>query len=213
MEKIEYIAGFLFAILVVTLLTCYINYSESGKTETQIIFNNVNTTIPVIKEVKILGAVNKPGIVKISTNPPRLYDAINEAGGLSKNANFNKINYASNITTAKLITIPFYFEDEVRIIHAKKILKQSKKAQKKGSKSKSVKYKYKKNKQVLKPSSININRAGKEQLCLLPGIGEVLSERIIAQRDKKRFTKPEDILKVKGIGKKKLAQMLPYIIF
>lgn len=46
----------------------------------------------------------------------------------------------------------------------------------------------------------------------LPGIGEATSENIIALRKKiGGFRKPEDLLKVKGIGPKKLDKIIKYI--
>lgn len=64
-----------------------------------------------------------------------------------------------------------------------------------------------------KPASVNINTAGKSDLMRLPGIGEAYAERIILCReDAGPFTRPEDLLKVKGIGKKKLERIRPYIV-
>lgn len=50
---------------------------------------------------------------------------------------------------------------------------------------------------------VNINTAGKEQLMDLPRIGEKIAVRIIEYREKNgKFKRPEDIMKVKGIGEK-----------
>ena len=52
---------------------------------------------------------------------------------------------------------------------------------------------------------LNINTASAAELEALPGIGPVLSEAIVAQREKAgAFTKAEDLLEVPGIGEKKL---------
>ena len=51
------------------------------------------------------------------------------------------------------------------------------------------------------PAAVNLNTAGKEELCALNGIGEVLAERIIAYREEHgNFERIEDITKVNGIG-------------
>jgi comEA protein len=65
----------------------------------------------------------------------------------------------------------------------------------------------------LKPGKkININSAYAADLQLLPGIGEIIAERIIDYREQKgSFKKPEDIKKVKGIGDKKFEQIKDYI--
>ena len=50
---------------------------------------------------------------------------------------------------------------------------------------------------------ININTAGVEELVKLEKIGEKYAQRIIQYREKNGpFEKPEDIMKVKGIGSK-----------
>lgn len=64
----------------------------------------------------------------------------------------------------------------------------------------------------LKGKTININTASKEELTLLPGVGESTAEKIIAYRSEhKGFKKIEDIQKIKGIGKKKFEKLKPFI--
>lgn len=48
---------------------------------------------------------------------------------------------------------------------------------------------------------LDINTATEAQLCLLPGIGEVLAGRIVAYREENGpFTEPAEIMNVSGIG-------------
>ncbi len=54
---------------------------------------------------------------------------------------------------------------------------------------------------------ININTATKEQLTGLPGVGESTADKIISYRIGSRFRKAEDIMNVKGIGKKKFEKI------
>lgn len=57
-------------------------------------------------------------------------------------------------------------------------------------------------------SPLDINAAAAEELAGLPGIGEVLAERIVAYRTEHGpFTAVEDLTKVSGIGEKKLAEL------
>jgi len=57
-------------------------------------------------------------------------------------------------------------------------------------------------------TTVNINTAGKHELEGLPGIGEATAERIIIYREEKSsFVRIEDLMKVKGIGKKKFDKL------
>ncbi len=62
---------------------------------------------------------------------------------------------------------------------------------------------------VIDGRSIDINTANAYQLTFLRGIGKALSKRIIEYRiENGIFYNIEDLVKVKGIGKKKLAKIL-----
>ena len=58
---------------------------------------------------------------------------------------------------------------------------------------------------------ININTAGEKELSFLPGIGPSKAKAIIAHREKKPFKRPEDIMRVKGIGRKSFTQIRRYL--
>jgi competence ComEA-like helix-hairpin-helix protein len=69
-------------------------------------------------------------------------------------------------------------------------------------------------KSAIEIGKININNADVGQLQLLPGIGPVLAQRIIAYRDSiGAFNDLNDLLMVKGIGQRKLLRMQEYIEF
>ena len=58
---------------------------------------------------------------------------------------------------------------------------------------------------------VNINTASKRELEALPGIGEVLSQRIIDYRSANgRFQSVDELVKIKGIGEKTLEKLKPY---
>lgn len=72
-----------------------------------------------------------------------------------------------------------------------------------------------KNSKVLKSNlqikSININTATREELITLPGIGESTAERILQYRKGNGpFQSLDELLNIKGIGKKKLEHIKPF---
>ena len=61
---------------------------------------------------------------------------------------------------------------------------------------------------------IDINTASSDELTLLPGIGPKISDDILKYRETHGpFKKASDLLKVKGIGLKKLEKIRPFIQF
>jgi|GEM_PF-1447548 len=58
---------------------------------------------------------------------------------------------------------------------------------------------------------ININEATTAQLVELPGIGPVLAERIVGARQKRAFRRVDDLLRVKGFGKKRFAKLRAFL--
>jgi len=59
---------------------------------------------------------------------------------------------------------------------------------------------------------VNINTAEKEALTALPGIGEILAQRIIAYRNANgSFSSVDGLMYVEGIGEKKLEAILDLI--
>ena len=59
---------------------------------------------------------------------------------------------------------------------------------------------------------VNVNTATVEQLQTLPGVGPVMAREIVRYREKNGpFRRVEELLIIRGISKKKLARMRPYV--
>jgi len=58
---------------------------------------------------------------------------------------------------------------------------------------------------------VNINQASAASLSLLPGVGPKRAEAIIRLRQKRPFRRAVQLRRVRGIGRRTLMKMLPYI--
>ncbi|MFQ5601814.1 MAG: ComEA family DNA-binding protein [bacterium] len=59
---------------------------------------------------------------------------------------------------------------------------------------------------------VNINKASQEELQSLPTVGPVIAKKIITYRQQNgEFQSMDDLLNVKGIGKKTLEKIKPYV--
>ncbi len=69
-----------------------------------------------------------------------------------------------------------------------------------------------KQKSVVRMSgTLNLNQASEAQLDELPGIGQKAARSIIAYREKTPFKRIEDLVKVKGFGKKRFEKLKPHL--
>ena len=66
---------------------------------------------------------------------------------------------------------------------------------------------------VTAEGKVAINRANEQDLRRLPGIGATRAKAILALRERLgRFRRPEDLLRVKGIGRRMLGRLRPLLI-
>lgn len=137
-----------------------------------------NTTLEAVIFVDIKGEVKKPGVYQMKVGD-RVKDAIDAAGGLTAEADSQKVNLAQKVEDQMVIVVPKVGE-EAEAIPA-------------GATSK----------EVAKEGKVNINTATVEELKTLKGVGEKKAEAIIEYRKKNgSFKTKEDLMKVRGIGKK-----------
>ncbi|MBQ7605330.1 MAG: helix-hairpin-helix domain-containing protein [Firmicutes bacterium] len=185
-------------ILAVLLIVCLILFTfgkdepadiviaSSSETEYEVDDSEVNSERIAAGQiyVDVQGAVQKPGVVVLSEGA-RVFQAIEAAGGLASLSDTAPLNLAQQLYDGDKLYVPFVGETEL--------------AQESGSAglAGSVGYASSGN------GKININTATSEELQSLSGIGIVTAGKIIDYRAKNgKFTKPEDIKNVSGIGER-----------
>ncbi|WP_293821500.1 helix-hairpin-helix domain-containing protein [uncultured Phascolarctobacterium sp.] len=158
--------------------------------------------------VQVSGAVLEPGIYDVPASC-RVEEAIAAAGGLTENADSERVNLVRKVRDGMQIRVP-----------VKKVARtsrtQRKSAQAKSGLSESASKKYGsakagsgRNNSMMQ--NVRINSASVSELQQLPGIGPALAQRIIETRSGGRFNSAEDLLRVPGIGKAKLAKLRNYV--
>lgn len=159
--------------------------------------------------VQVSGAVLEPGIYDVPASC-RVEEAIATAGGLTENADSERVNLVRKVRDGMQIRVPVQKA-------AQTSRTQRKSAQAKSGLGESASKKYgsakagsgKKNNNQMPRVCINSASAG--ELQQLPGIGPALAQRIVDTRNSGRFTSAEDLLRVPGIGKAKLAKLRDYV--
>ncbi len=152
--------------------------------------------------VDIKGAIKKPGVYKLDSNLT-INDAINEAGGLTKEADTSLINLAKKITDEMVIIV--YTKEEVKNSNlVNTVIKVVEKEcvcpniQNDGCLNTEINDNITNNENS---NLININSATKDELLTIKGIGESKANSIIEYREKNgKFKNIEDIKMVEGIG-------------
>ena len=138
----------------------------------------VTTSLEAVIFVDIKGAVKNPGVYQMKSGD-RVKDALDAAGGLTGEADSQKVNLAQRVEDQMVIVVPKVGEEATEIPAGA----MSKEASKEGK--------------------VNINTATVEELKTLKGVGEKKAEAIIEYRKKNgSFKTKEDLMKVRGIGKK-----------
>ena len=139
------------------------------------------TTVSTVIYVDVKGEVHHPGVYQMKAEN-RMKDLIEAAGGFTPLADDQKLNLAQLLEDQMVIVVPKKGEE------VNSELAQAPTSQKK---------------EVGKEGKVNINTATVEELKTLKGIGEKKAEAIIEYRKKNgSFKNKEELMKVRGIGKK-----------
>ena len=158
--------------------------------------------------VQVSGAVLEPGIYDLPANC-RVEEAIAAAGGLTENADSERVNLVRKVRDGMQIRVPVQKAARSNSTQSKKAQAKSGLGESAPGKSSSAKAGSGRNSNMMQ--SVRINSASAGELQQLPGIGPALAQRIVDTRSRGRFTSAEDLLRVPGIGKAKLAKLRAYV--
>ncbi|HEX6262330.1 MAG TPA: ComEA family DNA-binding protein, partial [Actinomycetota bacterium] len=140
---------------------------------------------PVI--VHVAGMVRTPGVYQLAEGD-RVIDAIEMAGGARRGAALEALNLAAVLTDGQQILVP------------KRGAAPDPAAPSAGGSSGST------------SNLVNLNTADATTLETLPGIGEVLAQRIIEHREANgSFASVDDLISVSGIGEVTLEELRPLV--
>ena len=155
--------------------------------------------------VYVSGAVAKPGLHEIAPGS-RAVDVIEAAGGMTEEANEDRVNLAKICKDGMQVNVPRLSAKELRK------LKQAQNVYVGDSANAVQPANYVPvEQQDYSDGKIRLNSATLEELEELPGVGEVTAQRIVEYRNLHGFNKIEDIMNVKGIGQAKFNKMRQYL--
>ena len=158
--------------------------------------------------VQVSGAVLEPGIYNVPASC-RVEEAIAAAGGLTENADSERVNLVRKVRDGMQIRVPVQKTTRTSRTQRKKAQAKSDLGESALGKSGGAKAGPGRNNSMMQ--SVRINSASASELQQLPGIGPALAQRIVETRKNGRFTSADDLLRVPGIGKAKLAKLRDYV--
>ena len=209
-KKLIFIAVLLTGCIITSLISTNDKEKPLAGSSLQSVQSAVASKAAQVKTVRVQvsGAVLEPGIYDVPASC-RVEEAISAAGGLTENADSERVNLVRKVRDGMQIRVP--------------VQKTTRKSSKQGTKphttagygasttkkSGSIRAGAEKNNSAVQ--IVRINSAGVSELQQLPGIGPALAQRIVETRKGGRFTSADDLLRVPGIGKAKLAKLRDYV--
>ena len=158
--------------------------------------------------VYVSGAVAKPGLHEIAPGS-RAVDAIEAAGGMTEEANKDRVNLAKICKDGMQVNVPRLSAKELRKLKQAQNVYVGEGANAVDNAVQTANYVPAAQQDY--SGKIRLNSATLEELEELPGVGEVTAQRIVEYRNLHGFNKIEDIMNVKGIGQAKFNKMRPYL--
>jgi len=155
------------------------------ETEDEIVVVSKESDIVMDIIVEIKGEVMKPGVYAMPVNS-RLNDLLTVSGGVSTSANLRNVNLAMKIEDGESFYIPSIHDEEVEITLGE---------------------------QKREDGKIDLNKASREDLMSVTGIGPATADNILAYRDEVgKFNSVDELVQVNRIGDKTLEKIRDFFI-
>lgn len=182
---------------------------------------------PVELTVCVSGAVKSPGLYRLPKGS-RGQDAIKLAGGVTEEADLDRVNLAQLCKEGGHIKVPRLSQSRLRTLQKQKdgvqeweaacgtvdvnTEKRRASREKNGGEADSLSAQLTHEpKDPAARRSIHLNTATAAELRQLPGVGEATARRILAYREQRLFNRIEEIMQVPGIGERKFARMKDFL--
>jgi competence protein ComEA len=150
--------------------------------------------------VHVAGAVAAPGVIRLPRGA-RVHEAIAAAGGAAPDADIHRLNLAAVVDDGSRLHVPRLGEPQ-----------DSAAGTGTGAGGGAGGSKSSPGGAGTPSAKVNINQATVEELGALPRVGPVLAQRIVDYRTAHgRFSAPEDLDAVDGIGPKMLEALVPLV--
>lgn len=150
----------------------------------------------------------EPGIYDVPASC-RVEEAIAAAGGMTENADSERVNLVRKVRDGMQIRVPVQKAAQTNRTQRKNAHTTAGYGASTTKKFSSTRAGAEKNNSAVQ--NVRINSASAGELQQLPGIGPALAQRIVDTRSRGRFASVEDLLRVPGIGKAKLAKLRDYV--
>lgn len=152
--------------------------------------------------VYVSGAVANPGLHEIAPGS-RAVKAIAAAGGMTEEANKDKVNLAKICKDGMQVNVPRLSAKERRRLAAANTPVSGAEV----TEQDNAFYNAAQVSETALTGKVHLNTATAEELETLPGVGAVTAQRIVEYRSAHGFARIEDLMNVKGIGQAKFNKM------